>query len=105
MVAEDHILVYDPRLGRFVVDQKVFDELDIPSDDQVDAHDAILTVGADSMLYGTIHGSYLYRLDPGSLRVTILRRGNVHHVVTDEYGNLYYVENGYELHRLLVDDK
>jgi hypothetical protein len=105
MVAEDHILVYDPIRQRFVVDEKVFGELDIPGDDLVDAHDAFLTVGADGMLYGTIHGSYLYRLDPSSLRVTILRRGNVHHVATDDHGNLYYVENGYELHRLLVDDK
>ncbi len=102
MVAEDHVLVYDPTLQRFVVDKELFPELGIHGDDLIDAHDAFLTVGRDGNLYGTIHSSYLYRLDPVSLRVTILQRGNVHHVVQDGYGNLYYVQDGYGLRRLAI---
>lgn len=99
MVAEDHLLVYDPDTGRFVHDQQIFPELDIRSTDRLDAYDAFLTTAADGTVYGTIHNSYLFRVDPRTFRVTIVSRVNAHHLVPDSYGNLYYVRNGIDLAR------
>lgn len=101
MIAEDHVLVYDPVSQRFVADQRIFPELDVPGDELIDAHDAFLRTGRDGNLYGTIHGRYVFRLDPRTLHATVLRRGTVEGLTADRYGNLYYVQDGYRLHRLV----
>ena len=101
MVAEDHLLVYDPTTGKFVVDQKIFPELDVPGSDLIDAHDAFLVTGDDGNVYGTIHGRCVFRVDPRSMHVTTLRQGTVEGLTADRYGNLYYVQDGYHLHRLV----
>lgn len=99
MVAEDHLLVYDPSTGRFVHDQQIFPELKIPSTDRLDAYDAFLTTAKDGNVYGTIHGAYLFRVDPRTMAVTVVAQVNAHHLVPDAYGNLYYVRNGLDLAR------
>lgn len=101
MLAEDHVLVYDPATQRFVADQRIFPELDLPGDDLIDAHDAFLLTGRDGQIYGTIHGRYVFRLDPRTMHPTVLRRGTVEGLTADRYGNLYYIQDGYRLHRLV----
>lgn len=105
MVAESnriHILGYDPASHRFTADIQPFPRVSVSTTDPVDGHDAFLAVGGDGDLYGTVHSAYLYRLDPRTLRVTILRAASVQNLTTDQYGNIYYVENGYQLRRLAV---
>lgn len=105
MVAETnriHILAYDPASHRFTADIEPFPRLPISTTSPVDGHDAFLAVGGDGDLYGTVHSTYLYRLDPRTLRVTILRAANVQDLTTDQYGNVYYVEDGYQLWRMAV---
>lgn len=105
MVAESdhiHILAYDPGSHRFVADIQPFPQLSISATSPVDGHDAFLAVGADGDLYGTVHSAYLYRLDPRTLGVTILRAASVQDLSTDQYGNVYYVQDGYQLWRLAV---
>jgi hypothetical protein len=99
MVAEDHLLVYDPATGRFVHDQQIFPELNIRSTDRLDAYDAFLTTAGDGSVYGTIHNSYLFRIDPRTMAVTVVDRVNAHHLVPDAYGNLYYVRDNLDLAR------
>lgn len=101
MIAEDHVLVYDPATKRFVADKRIFPELDIPGDDLIDAHDAFLVTGTDGQIYGTIHGRYVFRLDPRTMRPTLLRQGTVEGLTADRFGNLYYVQDGFRLHRLV----
>lgn len=101
MLAEDHLLVYDPATRTFVADRRIFPELDLPGADLIDAHDAFLLTGKDGNVYGTLHGRYVFRLDPRTLQPTLLRQGTVEGLTADRYGNLYYVQDGCHLHRLV----
>lgn len=99
MIAEDHLLIFDPSTKRFVEDKKVFPELNIPASTRIEASDATLVTGPDGAVYGTIHNAYLFKIDPRTHVPTIVRSAAVHGLTTDEYGNLYYIKDNLELWR------
>lgn len=106
MLAQDTLLVYDPAQGRFIVQRKLFADLHYPappltSTSRIPANDAALVKGADGKIYGTLHGTYFFRLDSVSAGPTVLYRGPVAGLTADSYGNLYFVRGGDHLARYI----
>lgn len=104
MMAQNWLLIYSPRAGRFVSWQRLFPELSYPKPPlnatwRVSAYDAFLAVGGDGQIYGTIHGRYFFRIDTKTRKPTVLYAGAVGGLTTDALGSLYFIRGGNELAR------
>jgi len=104
MMAQNWLLVYSPRSGKFVYQRQLFKSLTYPTPpltatNRVTAYDAALTVGADGKVYGTLHGRYFFRLDSHKAAPAVLYRGSVSGLTKDAYGNLYFVRGDEDLVR------
>ncbi len=104
MMAQNWLLVYSPKSGKFVYQRQLFPDLTYPrlpltATNRVTAYDAALAVGADGKVYGTLHGRCFFRLDSHRATPTVLYRGGVVGLTTDAYRNLYFVRADEQLVR------
>lgn len=104
MMAQNWLIIYSPKAGKFVSWQRLFPELNYPgpplgATSRVSAYDAFLTVGGDGQIYGTIHNRYLFRIDTRTRKPTVLYAGAVGGLTTDTFGNIYFIRGGNELAR------
>jgi hypothetical protein len=103
MMAQNWLLVYSPKSGKFVYKRQLFPELTYPgqrlsSTHRISPYDAFLAVGADGKVYGTLRGRF-FRLDSHKAAPTVLYRGGVVGLTKDAYGNLYFVRGAEDLVR------
>ncbi|HEY6737483.1 MAG TPA: hypothetical protein VI076_01425, partial [Actinopolymorphaceae bacterium] len=87
MLAQNHLLAYDPDGDRWTHARNAFPDLEY-GDDRIDAYDSQLVATPDGHAYGVIRGR-LFRLDLASGAVTELYRGGISRIGVDGYGNVY----------------
>lgn len=94
VLAQSYLMSFDPATGEFSDVRNAFPDLvygTSPDGGRIGAQDGRMVTAKDGYIYGSIQQTYLFRLDPRSGSVSILRKGTFKEITVDTYGNVYAI--------------
>jgi WD40 repeat protein len=96
-LAQNHLFIYDPAEQKIVYEKPIFDPY------EVKIFGAELKTAENGTIYGTVLGK-LFRIDPKSKQLSVIKENGVSSLAIDRDENVYYASDS-QLYRYTVHDQ
>jgi hypothetical protein len=93
--AEGYLFVFNPSTNLFEYCVQKFSDVNYQdvSDTNLHTRDADMVIGKNGALWGTIHNTRLFTVDPSTKAVTVIRDDLGTQLIQDDFGNLYMIHD------------